>query len=177
MRIVALDFETTGPAGGWPNEPWQLGIVELDPGSFDVMPETKWETFFRIDPERPFSPRAPGRWAQMRSELASAPGVYDIWPEVSRRLSGAVLVAHNAGTERTILGKMAPLAPWGPWTDTLALARRHWPHLPGHRLSDVVAAFCLKDRLDSIVPGRTWHDALYDAVAGALVYSHIRRLF
>ncbi len=177
MRIVALDFETTGPAEGWPNEPWQLGMVELDPGSFDVIDGTMWETFFRIDPKRPFSPRALGRWAGMRDELAAAPALYDIWPEVAKRLSGAVLVAHNAGTERTLLTRIAPLSPWGPWTDTLTLAKRHWPNLSGYRLSDVAGAFGLAERLGELLPGRTWHDALYDAVAGALVYSHIRRMF
>ena len=67
MRFVALDFETTGVAAGYPNEPWQLGLVAVEDGR--VLAETKWETYFQVDASRPFSPRAPGRWAQLREEL------------------------------------------------------------------------------------------------------------
>ena len=94
MRYVALDFETTGVAAGFPNEPWQLGLVVIEDGR--ILPETKWETFFRVDPARPFSPRAPGRWAELRDTLADAPAFMDVWPEISQRLVGVPLIAHNA---------------------------------------------------------------------------------
>ena len=68
MVWTALDFETTGSVKGWPNEPWQIGIVQIEDGV--VLPETKWESLFRVG-ERPFSPRAVGRYAEIREELAS----------------------------------------------------------------------------------------------------------
>ena len=51
MRYVALDFETTGVVAGFPNEPWQLGLVAIEDGH--ILPETKWETYFRVDAARP----------------------------------------------------------------------------------------------------------------------------
>ena len=137
------------------------------------MADSRWETFFRIPADRPFSPRAPGRWAQIRAELAAAPSFMDLWPDLAARLQGVPLVAHNAATERTVLVKRAPLAPFGPWFDTLRLVRRFWPTLKSYALGDVVRAFGLQAQVDALCPDRTWHDALYDACAGAVVFAHI----
>ena len=112
MTYISLDFETTGTVRGWPNEPWQLGLVAITDGR--PVPESRWETFFRIPADRPFSPRAPGRWAELRDALADAPSFMEIWPDLADRLVGHPLVAHNAATERTILEKRAPLTPFGP---------------------------------------------------------------
>ncbi|MBQ4198503.1 MAG: hypothetical protein II649_01345 [Kiritimatiellae bacterium] len=170
-RFVSIDFETTGTVSGWPNEPWQLGCVEVVDGKPD--PATRREAFFRIAADRPFSPRAPGRWAQLRGELAAASPFEEKWPELSLFLVGVPLVAHNASTERTMLVKRAPLAPFGPWFDTLRIVRRFWPALKSYALGDVVRSFGLQARLDGLCPGRTWHDALYDACAGAVLFAHI----
>ena len=171
MRLVSLDFETTGAVTGWENEPWQLGCVEIVDGV--PVAATCWETYFRIPADRPFSPRAPGRWAQIRGELAAAPSFMEMWPEISSRFLGVPLVAHNAATERTILVKSAPLAPFGPWFDTLRIVRRLWPTLKSYTLGDLVRSFGLQARVDALCLGRTWHDALYDACAGAVLFSHV----
>ena len=92
MTWTVLDFETTGTVKGWPNEPWQLGLVRIEDGV--VLPETKWETLFRVG-DRPFSPRAVGRYREMREELAQAPTPMELWPEISARLCGAPLIANN----------------------------------------------------------------------------------
>ena len=97
----------------------------------------------------------------------------DLWPDLAARLQGVPLVAHNAATERTVLVKRAPLAPFGPWFDTLRLVRRFWPTLKSYVLGDVVRAFGLQAQVDALCPDRTWHDALYDACAGAVVFAHI----
>ena len=166
MVWTVLDFETTGTVKGWPNEPWQLGLVKIEDGV--ALPETKWETLFRVG-ERPFSPRAVGRYAEMREELARAPSPMEMWPEVSARLSGTPLIAHNCATERTMLTKLAPMSRFGPWIDTLAYARARYPGLPSYALSDLVEAFGAADEVDGLCPGRTWHDALYDACACAVL--------
>ena len=126
MTWTVLDFETTGTVKGWPNEPWQLGLVKVQDGR--ILPETKWETLFRVG-ERPFSPRAVGRYAELREELARAPEAALLWPELASRLLGTPLVAHNCATERTVLTKLAPMSRFGPWIDTLMhvwLAIRGW---------------------------------------------------
>lgn len=174
MRLVSLDFETTGSVKGWPNEPWQLGVVEIENG--EVVAGSTWETWFRVAADRPFSPRAPGRWAEIRGELAAAPAFMDLWPELTARLVGVPLVAHNAATERTILVKRAPLTPFGPWIDTLKLVRTFWPLMKSYALGDLVRTFDLQSRVDALCPGRTWHDALYDACAGAVLCCHVMKL-
>ena len=173
MRFVSLDFETTGTAKGFPNEPWQLGLVAIEDGV--PMPGTQWETYFHVAADRPFSPRAPGRWAEMRERLAVSPAVLDVWPELAGRLVGVPLVAHNAATERTMLEKYAPLTPFGPWIDTLRLVRRCWPILRSYTLGDLIRTFGLQTQVDALCPGRTWHDALYDACAGAVLLCHVMK--
>ena len=164
MVWTALDFETTGTVKGWPNEPWQLGLVKIEDGV--VLPETRWETLLHVG-DRPFSPRAVGRYAELREELAVAPEFSELWPEISARLCGTPLIAHNCSTERTVLTKMAPMTQFGPWIDTLVYARGRYPGLPSYALGDLIETFGLSDEVERLCPGRTWHDALYDACACA----------
>ena len=178
MTFVSLDFETTGTVKGCANEPWQLGLVGIGSGAEGPEPvaATRWETWLHVPADRPFSPRAPGRWAELRADLAAAPTLADLWPEIVARLVGVPLVAHNAGTERTILTRAAPLTPFGPWIDTLKLVRKFWPLMDSYALGDVVRTFGLQARVDALCPGRTWHDALYDACAGAVVLCHVMKM-
>lgn len=166
MVWTALDFETTGTVKGWPNEPWQLGLVKIEDGI--VLPETKWETLLYVG-DRPFSPRAVGRYAELRDELAVAPKLVDVWPEIVNRLCGTPLIAHNCSTERTVLTKLAPMTGFGPWIDTLTYARGRYPGLPSYALGDLVDVFGLKDEVEMLCPGRIWHDALYDACGCAVL--------
>ena len=174
MRLTALDFETTGSVKGWPNEPWQLGSLEIDDRG-PVVGSLR-ETYFQVAADRPFSPRTPGRWAELRAELAAAPSFSEAWPDLADHLVGAPLVAHNAATERTILEKRAPLTRFGPWIDTLRIVRKLWPLMESFALGVVIRTFNLQAQVDALCPGRTWHDALYDACAGAVLFCHMRRL-
>ena len=79
----------------------------------------------------------------------------------------AVLHGPLAGPRR------APLAPFGRWFDTLRLVRRFWPTLKSYTLGDLVRTFGLQARVDALCPDRTWHDALYDACAGAALFAHV----
>lgn len=170
MRCVSLDFETTGSVPGWRNDPWQLGLIEIVDGVPD--PSTRREYFFRMPQDRPFSPSTPGRWAKMRDFLAGAPEFMDVWEELYGIFAGARLVAHNASTERTILTRLAPLTPLGPWEDTYLMAKKSFK-LPSYKLGDLIDSFGIRPELDALFAGeegRTWHDALYDACAGAFLF-------
>lgn len=169
MTFAAIDFETTGTVKGYENEPWQIGIVLFDPASGGI--DEMWESHLHIPPTRPFSKYAPGRWAQIRDDLAAAPHFHEIWHDISSRIAGVPLVAHNAGTERTILTRLAPLTPFGPWHDTLKMLKRGHPGLPSYKLGAAVDAFALAPMLKRLFPERTFHDALYDAAATALLFS------
>ena len=141
MEFAAIDFETTGYENGAMNEPWQLGVAVVRDG--EIVETREW--FFR-------TAQTPDRATLMEQ-----------WEEWQPLLCGRRLVAHNISTERTILTRVAPLTKWGPWTDTLKLAKARYPKLPSYALGDLCEMFGLVPE----IADRTWHDGLYDAVACA----------
>jgi DNA polymerase III subunit epsilon len=167
--LTVLDFETTGAVPGYADEPWQVGMVELQDGR---VTGRYHESYLRVPAARPFNPYAPGRHAALRPVLAGAPAPADLWPVWRTWLEGRPLAAHNVGTEKKFLQRAAPLHEFGPWIDTLRLARRIRPDLAGHALADVTEALGLAARVREFCPGRDWHDALFDAFASALVLEH-----
>jgi DNA polymerase III epsilon subunit-like protein len=168
--FTVLDFETTGSVPGWPVEPWQIGLVGIAGGRLQPAP---YESLLRIDPGRPFNRHAPGRHARLRAALADAPSLGDLWPFLAADwLLNRPLVAHNIGTERSLLQRAAPLHRLGPWIDTLRLVRRTYPRLASAALDDVVGELGLEQALQAACPGRVPHDALYDATACALLLLH-----
>lgn len=172
-RFVVLDFETTGAVAGWPVEPWQVGLVCVDDGCIQA---EGFESLLRVAPDRPFNPHAPGRHAQVRDRLAAAPTLTELWPVLARHLAGVPLVAHNTGTERTLLAQALPMHRLGPWLDTLRLVRRYYPGLASAGLGDVIEVLGLRPRVAQYCPGRETHDALYDAFACAVLLEHFLRL-
>jgi len=164
--LTVLDFESTGAVRGLPEEPWQIGMVEMKEGR---VTGTFHESYLRIAPGRAFNPYAPGRHAELRETLAAAPVMAELWPAWRPWLEGRPLVAHNIGTEKKFLRRAAPMHTLGPWIDTLKLARYARPDLESHALAEVCGALDLIPRLNDLCPGRAWHDALYDAFACALV--------
>lgn len=166
--FTAIDFETTGSVPGWPNEPWQIGMCEVSPSGGG----RRLSAWLHVSRERPFNRYAPGRHAQLRDELDAAPPLPAIWDAVSPWLRGRPLVAHNIGTERSILRAAAPLERLGPWVDTLRLARRQLPTLPSYALEDVIAALGLSKTVRAMCPGLAPHDALFDAVACGVLLRH-----
>ena len=166
MHITVLDFETTGSVRGHPDAPWQIGLVELVDGR---VTGAHREDLLHVPADRPFNPYAPGRHAQLRDQLDAAPPPEILWPQWTPWLLSRPLAAHNASTEKKILKKLAPLHTFGPWLDTLVLARHLLPAAPDHTLAAACTALGLLDRLDTLCPDRTWHDALYDAYASALL--------
>ena len=148
MEFVAIDFETTGYEGGNATEPCQLGIATVRDGA---IAETR-EFFFDVE-------GAPAR-AHERDALGTLQTSFEVWFPL---LEGRRLVAHNIACERTILTRTAPLTKWGPWVDTMKLAKARYPRLPSYALGDLCTMFGCVPQLD----GRTWHDGLYDAVACA----------
>ena len=167
FRFCAIDFETTGSVPGFPNEPWQLGLVAAD-GRGSVAGGERMESLLRVSSDRPFNKWAPGRHAALRSEISRAPLLSDLMPGLARFLALPV-VAHNAGTERAMIAAALPLHVPALWIDTLALSRRAWPSAPSHALEDLVPALGLLPEVRQLCPGRTFHDALFDAFACALL--------
>jgi DNA polymerase III epsilon subunit-like protein len=164
--ISVIDFEATGAVEGYPSEPWQIGIVVFRRGHPAV--EDSFASLLRVG-DRPFNPYAPGRHEEQREEMSRAPSLPELWPQLKPWLHGRPLAAHNMGTEKKFLRQAFPLHPIGPWIDTLKLARLAHPDLSSHKLEDLLKHFGLMDQVDRMAPGLAPHDALYDAVACAVL--------
>lgn len=148
MEFLAIDFETTGYENGNVNEPWQLGFALVQDGQ--IVETGEW--FFDVE-------GAPAR-AHEADALGTLQSSFETWAPL---LMGKRLVAHNIACEKTILTRVAPLTKWGPWVDTMKLAKARYPKLPSYKLGDLCEMFGCVPQMD----GRTWHDGLYDAVACA----------
>ena len=171
--ITVIDFETTGVVGSWPNEPWQMGLVLLRKGC--VAPETAFDCLLRVG-DRPFNPHAPGKHFQRRDEIAQAPLLRELWPELRDWLIGRPLAAHNIGTEKKIIRQAAPLHKPGPWIDTLKVARVAFPELASHTLEDTLAELRLMKRARALCPGLDAHDALFDAFGSAVLLEYFLQM-
>ena len=146
MDFVAIDFETTGYENGGKNEPWQLGLAIVRGGA---IVETR-EFFFEVR-EGAGSGRPDGE-----NPIRPSGTLLETFPDWSPLLMGQRLVAHNIACEKTILTRTAPLTKWGPWVDTMKLAKARYPKLPSYKLGDLCAMFGCVPQMD----GRTWHDGL-----------------
>ena len=171
IEITVLDYESTGALRGYPNEPWQIGMVSLKNSKVD--PDSMFESLLQVDINRPFNPHAPGRHGVLRDKISEAQTPQELWPQVKQRVTGRPLCAHNVATEKKFTRAMAPLHRFGPWIDTLRIARKAWPGGPSYALGDLIGMFGLKQRVDNLCPGGQAHDALYDAVASAMLMEHL----
>ncbi len=171
IDLTVLDFETTGTVPGFTTEPWQVGAVVLRKGRVD--PRESFESLIRVDVNRPFNPYAPGKHHALREKIAAAPEVPTVWKMMEGWVRGRPLVAHNVAVEKKFLRQMAPLHRFGPWIDTLRLARKAWPSAPSHRLGDLISGLALQTRVCELCPGRDIHDALYDAFASAVLLEYL----
>ena len=162
-QFTAIDFESAGAARGRTDVPVQVGMARWSPGA------GHGESFVSY-----LASEEPIQWSARKvhgirdEDLAGAPGLLSLWPEIKRHLAGAVVVAHGKGTEKRFL-RAFPGHGFGPWVDTLLLARAAWPELGEHSLSALCEARGLGGRVAAMVPGRRWHDALYDAAASLVL--------
>jgi len=167
LRFTAIDFESAGAARGMTDSPVQIGLAtwSLAAGHGDP-----FVSYLHTD--------QPIHWSAKKvhgigtSDLADAPSLLALWPELKRRLAGAAVVAHGKGTEKRFL-RAFPGHGFGPWVDTLLVARAAWPELPDHSLGALCEARGLSATVRKLVGGRDWHDALFDAVASLVLLAHV----
>lgn len=165
LSWAAIDFESAGTAPGETDYPVQIGIVRVE----KLFSETPRLFTSYIACNRPV------RWSAARvhgittDTLKGAPTYASLWPQIRELLRGAVVLGHNPATEKRFL-RSFPGHGFGPWVDTLALARQAAPDLPDHALATVCDALGISSTVTALVndaPHARWHDALYDA-AGSL---------
>ena len=167
LSWAAIDFESAGTAPGETDCPVQIGIVRVN-GLFSDTP-TLYTSYIACNrPVRWSAAKVHGITTEM---LREAPSFTELWPEIRPLLRGAVVLGHNPATEKRFLNHF-PGHGFGPWVDTLALARQAAPSLAEHSLSSVCEALGITDSVTALVndaPHAHWHDALYDAVGSLQV--------
>jgi DNA polymerase-3 subunit epsilon len=166
-QFTAIDFESAGAARGSTDSPVQIGL-----GSWSLAAGHHRPFVSFLHTQQPILWSAQKVHGITPADLAGAPTLLDLWPELQSRLAGAVVVAHGKGTEKRFL-RAFPGHGFGPWLDTLLLARAAWPDLPDHSLGGLCEAHGLVPAVQSIVPGRAWHDAWFDAVASLVLLAHL----
>ena len=165
IREIAFDTETTGLKPEEGDRIIEIGAVEM----INHIPTGR--TFRTlINPGRPVSAdtvRITGITDEHLKDAPpfEAPEVIDAFLEF---LEDAVIVAHNAGFDRSFLNMELNLCGRAPipddrWIDTAAMARRKFPGAPAS-----LDALC--KRFDISLESRTFHGALLDSQLLASVY-------
>lgn len=166
--FAAVDFESAGVRKGGTDVPVQIGIAQMRGGVIAA------EEFFvsHLATDQPITWSAQKVHGITTQDLRGAPDFLQLWPQVKDRLANRWIVAHGAATEKRFL-RAYPFHGFGPWVDTLKLARAVWPDLPSFSLGDVVRSRGLEDELREICPETRWHDALFDAVASLVLLRRV----
>lgn len=165
--FTAIDFESAGTAPGKTDAPVQIGTCTWD-GAKGVT--DTWISYIHTDQDITWS--AQKVHGITHEDLRDAPKMMLLWPHIKRRLKNRAVVAHGHGTEKRFLHAF-PGHGFGPWIDTLQLSRAAWPELDSHSLGDLCKSLDLEEKVTAIVPEKTWHDALYDAVASIILLEKI----
>lgn len=170
-RFCAIDFESAGATRGGTDTPVQVGMAVWS------MAGGHHEAFVSyIHTDQPILWSAQKVHGITPADLRGAPTLSALWPEFRSRLAGAAVVAHGKGTEKRFL-RAFPGHGFGPWIDTLWIARAAWPDLPDHSLSALCEYLDLTPAVRALAPTRTWHDALFDAAASLVLLEYLCRAY
>jgi exodeoxyribonuclease X len=154
-RYVVVDVEGNGQA---PPDLVELAAVPIE-GGLIGQPAT-----WLVRPDEPITPMARRIHGITNQMTETAPVFADIEADVAARLSGAVVVAHNAGVDIAVLKRKLPGFAPDAVLDTLVLSRRLLPGQPSYRLGSLVTALDLDCDLPAgLRPHRAGYDALVTA--------------
>ena len=156
MDFVVIDVET---ANADLASICQVGVASFRDGAL----ADSWGTL--VDPEDEFSPVNVSIHGIDESRVKDAPTWGDVFPQITSRLQGGIVVSHTA-FDRLALARACDRynlaqCEW-LWLDSARVVRRAWPQFSksGYGLSNVAAHFDI---------GYQAHDALEDARCTGLV--------
>jgi len=165
-RFAAIDFESAGSAPGKTDEPVQIAVVHL------VGREIKPSLCAYVKAGSPVTWAARKVHGITDSMIEDAPRFVDLWPRIKSDMEGCWIVAHGAATEKRFL-RVFPFHSFGPWVDTLDLARAVYPGLRSHALGEVIKVIGLEKEPEIQAEGFRWHDARCDAIASLVLLRHL----
>jgi len=167
IPFTAIDFESAGTAKGKTDAPIQIGTTcwNVIEGITDT-----WMSYIYTDQEITWSAQKIHHIS--KDMLVDSPKIQLLWPTIKTKLHNSTLVAHGHGTEKRFL-RAFPGHNFGPWIDTLYLSRKLWPKLSDHKLQTVSEHLNLTSKIHTLVPNKSWHDALFDAAASMLILEAI----
>ena len=171
IPFASLDFESAGERANEAGVPVQIGIAWMQ--RLDPVPDSFFRSYLRA--ARPVTWSAQQIHGITDRDLADAPDLLSLWPEVKGRLGGRWIVAHGSGTEKRFL-RAFPLHGFGPWVDTLSLSRKVLPGRSSYALSDLVGDLGLEEEVRRYLPDFRWHEALSDALASLLLLRNLIEL-
>jgi DNA polymerase-3 subunit epsilon len=167
IHFVAIDFESAGAARGMTDVPIQIGLA-----SWSIVRGHQNAFVSYLHADGPITWAAQKVHGITRDDLLDAPSLRSLWPTLKEHLHGHIVVAHGKGTEKRFL-RAFPGHGFGPWVDTLLLARAVWPQAGDHSLGSLCSQLALTSQIDALCPNKTWHDALYDAIASLCLLEKI----
>lgn len=171
VRFAGIDFESAGAAPGRTDVPVQIGLASWSLSHGHCNPFVSY-----LRSSHPITWSARKVHGIRDEDLIEAPTLLELWPTIRQDMTGAAVVAHGKGTEKRFLRNF-PGHGFGPWVDTLLLARSAWPELPDHSLGALCKSRSLEQQIRSLVDARSWHDALFDTVASLVLLEHIVEVF
>ena len=165
-RFAAIDFESAGSAPGRTDEPVQIAIAHL------MGTEISEALCSYVKTENSVTWAARKVHGITDSMIKDAPRFVDLWPRIKSDMEGCWIIAHGAATEKRFL-RVFPFHSFGPWVDTLDLARSIYPSIASHSLGEVIKVLGLESDPEIQAEGFRWHDARCDAVASLVLLRHL----
>lgn len=165
-RFAAIDFESAGSAPGRTDEPVQIAVAHL------LGTQITGGLCSYVRAENSVTWAARKVHGITDAMIQDAPRFTELWPRIKADMEGCWIVAHGAATEKRFL-RAFPFHSFGPWVDTLDLARAVYPGLPSHALSEVINALGLEKAPELRAEDFRWHDARCDAVASLVLLRHL----
>ena len=167
VRIVALDFETTGLD---PKRDSILSVGLIDIADMRIQVNTAWHQVVKVERAIPASSAVVHEITD--DQAAAGAALETVLPRVLEQLRGAVMLAHYGRIEQTFLNAACRRLYGAPFViptiDTLALAQRLFS-LRNHSVqSGDLRLFNLRPRYN--LPRYKAHNALSDALCTAELF-------
>lgn len=134
-----------------------------------------------IDPETPFLAFNSNLHGIVSEHVAGAPNWKIVYPILREWLSNRTLVSHTYFDRVALLAAcrlyQVEMFPYVQWVDSCEIARKAWPHLPGHKLSSLAEHFKIEYHAhDAAEDARVAGEILLLAKATASKPRHVRKV-